>query len=384
MSKKRRDEEKREVHIERRREAPPINRVKVDKEKSPENKTITRQRAYESKPAIQPKSVDNFSEKQESMKREVSSLVFRVNSLPSKVNQIDNSIRGVSTRITTVRAKGYFVPKHLENLSNELNDKWNKAAPEISSYSTQQSNYLLQKQNNLESNIIRSNSINDLSQFETSIDTLSRDLILIENTINSNLQDYQNQYNQLNKELLRAEDTTKNLSNTSIKWKNNEHPVFSTKIQDLTNEKQGILTLSNLRILFEEEKEEVLKKTLFFATEKRTIREVIIDQPIGSIDTIEKGRVGFLKGAGIFIKFKPQTGLNELKIDTRSDDDDDIIHFYNLIISGEATQETEPGKETSDHIAPTTCPICSAPYSEEILKGQTSLKCKYCGSVIKL
>jgi hypothetical protein len=144
------------------------------------------------------------------------------------------------------------------------------------------------------------------------------------------------------------------------------------------------LALTNLRILFEEIKEEVIRKNLIFATEKKTIREVILDQPIGSIDVIEKGRVGFFKGAGLFFKFKPQTGLEELKIDTTGNDDDKIIHFYNYVISGEAEKELEPVKETIEDNVPVTCPICSAPYREEILKGQTSVKCIYCGAVIKI
>ncbi len=382
MSKRNKDEEEREIHIERRREVPPMRKGRIQ-EKKVDQKESARQRVYQSRTPAPQKTTDDFPEKQESMKREVNSLVFRVNNLPSKVNQVDGSIKDISNRITAVRAGGYFLPKQLDQQSNKLYEKWSKAAPDLSNYSTQQSNLLKQKQNILESNIQSSNSITDLNQYADTLSNLSRDLFLIENTVNSGLQEYQSQFDQLNKDLQRAEETAKNLSNTSIQWKNNEYPVYATKINDLTNEKQGILTLSNLRVLFEEEKEEVIKKTLFFATEKRTIREVLLDQPIGSIDAIEKGRVGLFKGAGLFIRFKSQIGLDELKIDTRSDDDEDIIHFYNLIVSGQLENETETHEE-SNITAPTQCPICSAPFTDEILKGQTSVKCRYCGSVIKV
>ena len=382
MSKRKRDEEKREIHIERRREAPPMRAGKVQ-EKMTENRTDARRRMYESKQATHTDTSDNLSTKRDSLSREVNSLVFRVNNLPSRVNQVDNSIKGISNRITAVKAGGYYLPKNLEEESEQLIEKWSQAAPEITGYSTQQSHSLLQKQNILESDIQRSNSLNDLNQNELNLSNLTQSLVLIEGALNSRLQDYQSQYSQLNKELLRAEETSKNLSNTSIQWKSNEYPIYATKIMDLTNNKEGILTLSNYRILFEEEKEEVIKKTLFFATEKRTIREVLLDQPIGSIDNIEKARVGLFKGAGLYIKFKPQTGLDEIKIDTRSDDDQDIIHFYNQIITGNIESETKTGTTSTVNV-PTQCPNCSAPFTEDILKGQTSIKCNYCGSVIKL
>ena len=51
--------------------------------------------------------------------------------------------------------------------------------------------------------------------------------------------------------------------------------MLAVKIHDLTNDRHVILALTNLRILLEEVKEEVIRKKLFFATEKKTIREVV-------------------------------------------------------------------------------------------------------------
>ena len=377
MSERSSDEEKREIHIERRRKVPPIRAVRGQVKRVNDEKIV--QRRHESKPADQ-KDDDIFSSKHESMQRDVSSLVNRINGLSPKVNQVDDNIKGVLSRINAVKAGGYFLPKDLEEQSNELADRWSKAVPEIMRYSSLQTNQLYQKQSFLESGIQRSISVNELTQHEAELNNLSRDIGLTENMLNSSIQEYQAQYNQVNKELLRAEDTARNLINTSIQWKNTEYPIYSTRVNDLTNNREGFLTLSNLRILFEEEKEEVIKKTLFFATEKRTTREVLLDQPIGSINSIDRGRVGLLKGVGLYIRFKPQTGLDELKIDTRSDDDEDIIHFYDLVVTGRTGDEADKPST----ITPTVCPNCSAPFTDEILRGQTSIRCRYCGSVIKL
>ena len=380
MSKRKSDEEKREAYIERRRAAPP--RRGTGKRRS-ENITTKKVSTREKKFEKNQRTTDSFYEKRELLRREVSNLAFKANNIPSKVNQVNDNISELTSRINSVKTGGYFIPKSLEEQSNELLNKWSQAEQDLANYGTRQSNLLLQKQANLESSILNTSSINELLQYENNLKNLARDLALVESTLNSNLNDYQDQFNQINKELLRAEDTQKNLMGTSIQWKNGEFPVYSTRIDDLTNNREGILTLSNLRIFFEAEKEEIIKKTLFFATEKRTIRDVIINQPIGAIETIEKARVGFLKGAGLYIKFKPQTGIDELKIDTRSDDDQDIVYYYNLIQTGQLEGNFQPEKGSSINM-PTICPICSAPFTDEILRGQTSVRCNYCGSVIKL
>ena len=148
---------------------------------------------------------------------------------------------------------------------------------------------------------------------------------------------------------------------------------------------EGILSLTNQRFIFESEKEVVLKKTLFIATQKKKIRETIIDKPIGMVDNIIKGRVGILAGQGLYIKFKPDSGLEEMKLDTKGEDTDLVLHFHQFISSGKADQELETTESSkTEKFMPILCPRCDAPYSKEIYRGQTSLQCKYCGTTIQI
>ncbi|MFC1802849.1 hypothetical protein ACFL0D_02660 [Thermoproteota archaeon] len=384
MSKESRDERKREMRIKRRREASSFRDRKGGRTQRADRKKPAPKRTSDIQTSEPTSSRNEFSDKRTSMKTELNSLSFRTRNLPSRVNQLDDNIKGISTRINNIRSNRYYSQSSLERMSETISETWKTVSPSIKNYGLEQANLILQRQSDFEANINRSNSLMDLDRFAYQLSDINRDVINIENSVQAQLEEYQNQYHMIDDELKIAEETISNLSNTSINWKNNEHPVLAVKTHDLTNDKRGILTLTNLRILFEEIKEVVIRKNFFFATEKKTTREVILDQPIGSIDEIEKGRVGLLKGAGLFFKFKAQTGLDELKVDTSSNDDDKIIHFYNYIISGEAEKELEPIQDSKDHNAPVKCPNCSAPYSEEILKGQTSVKCIYCGTVIKL
>ena len=387
MSRKKRDETRREAHIERRRES--IKETPKRKQKKVSSNAQRTPVTPSPVPSTRishaaPTHNDAYSEKNSKIISELNTLSSRSRNLPQSVNQLDKNINEISTRIQNVRKNGYHSQANLDDKSRDLENNWNNISQNVESISLEKSNLLMQNASALEANIKRAGSLNELIQFESQLSHLNQEIFSAENMLRGQLDNYQSKYQTIDNDLRVVEETVSNLVNTSIGWKNNESPILAVKIHDLTNDQKGVLTLSNLRILFEEIKEEVIKRNLFFATEKKTIREVIIDQPIGSIDEIEKGRVGLFKGAGLYIKFKPQTGLDEIKIDTSGNEDDQIIHFYNYIISGEAEKELDPIKETLENITPVACPTCSAPYREEILKGQTSVKCIYCGSVIKI
>lgn len=393
MSRERRDEEKREMNIERnraRREAAANKRRTTSGKTPPNHPTIINRSTPPSNQLAVKKNIetpspqDEFNNKLSSVKTELISLTYKTRTLPEKINTLDSNIKQISTRVQNLRDNKYYSQSNLEKRYTELENTWNNISPSIQSYSLEQSNQLLQKQTSLETKINQASSITELIQYTSILSDLNRDLLGIENNLSNQIENFQSQYHMIDSNLRTAEDTVANLVDSSIGWKNNEHPLLAVNVHDLTHNKKGVLTLTNLRILFEEIKEEVIRKTLFIATEKKTVHELMLDEPIGSIDQIEKGTVGLFKGAGLFIKFKPQAKLAELKIDTDRNEDDLILHYYNHIILGEADKELEPVQEKIDKNIPIVCPTCSAPYREEILRGQTSVKCIYCGTVIQV
>jgi hypothetical protein len=157
--------------------------------------------------------------------------------------------------------------------------------------------------------------------------------------------------------------------------------------KDLKNDLHGFLTLTNQRFLYEVEKEVVLKKRLFIATEKKKVRETVVDKPIGTVDNITKGRVGLLAGQGLYIKLKPQTGVPELKLDTSGEDADLVMRFNGFISSGDADRELVSAQAINiekEEPVPVLCPRCGAPYIDEIFRGQTSVQCRYCSTSISI
>ena len=129
---------------------------------------------------------------------------------------------------------------------------------------------------------------------------------------------------------------------------------------------------------------EVLKKILFFATEKKLVREVVIDQPIGAVESLRSGSMGLFKGAGLYIKFKEDAGGGEVRFDTKGKEGDQISRFYQYVMGGGADEVMEDEEDGEERFRPVVCSYCGAPYSEEVYRGQTSVECRYCGTVVTL
>jgi hypothetical protein len=192
----------------------------------------------------------------------------------------------------------------------------------------------------------------------------------------------------IDKDLRKAENTVALISQASFPWEKEETPIIATKVKDLNHDLDGVITLTNLRFILEHEKEIVLKKRLFIVTEKKIIREVAIQTPIGMVTRLVQGKVGFFKGSGLFVEFTSESGTPEMKFDTTGPDAELMTQSYNYIISGQADEELAAiaPATAEDQGAPqlVTCPICGAPYTEKIYRGQTSVNCKYCDAAIAL
>jgi hypothetical protein len=391
MSKKKRGKRKIETDdssyrgramVSRKKSSNKIKRKKARVQKKPFKKS-TRKVSRTPKKEVEKK--DDYSDKIASIKSQLNSLSIRTKNLPSRIDQFDLKVNNISNRIKNIRQNNYYSQTNLESEYENLSKNWNTVHSSVLNSNYNQVNTALRRQNDIENRLNLSKTPLEINQLEAQLSDFTHSIAMMENSLNNQLQEHQNRYNSINNDLLLIENTIAQLENSSIEWKNKEYPLLAIVAKDLTHDKKGVLTLTNFRILFEEVKEVILRKSFFITTEKKTVKEVTLDQPIGAVNVIEKGRVGFFKGAGLFLRFKPQTGLEELKLDTSGNDDEKVIHFYNYIITGEAQKELIPMlDEASDSSVPVNCPHCSAPYSEEILLGQTSIKCLYCGTVIKL
>ena len=410
-SKKERDELEREKFIERRREristeAPkqrrrrPRRQEKTSTEAAKQRRRRPRQRTGDRRASSAPRREEPRSSEAtkpaepergrvNSLRTSVSSLMSEADGVQRRISDLDDRIGDLPNRVSRIRRGNYFLMGHIEDAQGSLTDRWGERGPALRDEAWGRLDSIrsgLQSLSDVVS-MLDSDASPGVSGAESRLISLRGDISSVRSLVMGEVNEIEGSFTELDSELALAENTVELLSEPSFEWKMREHPVISIRAHHLDDDIHGFLTLTNQRFIFEGEKEVVLKKTLFITTEKKVVRETIIDEPVGAVETVEKGKVGLFKGAGLYVKFDPQTGLEEARFDTRGDEGDQVVRLFEYIDSGEAERELEKirGEDEEEGVsAPVVCPICSAPYTKEVFRGQTSVECEYCGAVIHL
>ena len=324
------------------------------------------------------------------MVNEVSTIKNQLTDTESHVYHLDDTISKLPTRVLNVRQMNYRIQTNFETDQVKAAERWASIGPSMKMEVKNKAAMIRMEITALEGDInARRNypsvDIGSLSGLETRLNTQKLIVYDFSKRIQESLVSVTSVLTPLEQGLSTAESVIKLTSAASYPWKESETSIVAVHAKDMNKNMEGILTLTNLRLIYESEIEIVLKKTFFIVTEKKKERRLVFEQPIGSISKITKGRVGLLAGAGLFIEFKQSEP--ELKLDTKSEEADLVIKYFGLITSGQIDEELykqKPETPKSSEKRMLSCPKCGAPYTDEVYRGQLTVKCKYCNTIITI
>jgi ASC-1-like (ASCH) protein len=332
-----------------------------------------------------------------SIESELSSASGAISELESKLALVEGVMSSLPSRLATVRGRGYMAMGHLEKSIELLTKKWNESAPILKQAFlnnvqplTTQIRMLEAEARRLRTEIDHGNIIycqSVVTRLRMEVSSLRTRAISEASKVSAPLNELMAGVNAIDRDLKIAEKTVELFSQAAFPLKQEEYPVLAIEGKIMTGEKsEGTLYFTNQRFIFEGKREVVLEKKLFIATKKKTERAVLIEQPIGALAEISKGRVGLIAWTGIYIRFKPERSLAETPFDVKDWEADVITRFFNYIIGGEAERDIATIKGVTVKEAPiiqiVRCLNCGAPYTREIYKGQTTVQCEYCGASV--
>ena len=286
---------------------------------------------------------------------------------------------------------------HLETDIEQLTRRWTEVAPSVKQALasnveplTPQINSLQAEARGLRVQISSGNMASSqmgLAHLSTAASSMRSRVNSEVDKVNAPLRGLFSSVSAIDADLKIAENTLGLFGQANFPLKEDESPVLAFEGKILKGDKsEGTLFFTNQRFIFEAKKEVVLEKKLFIVTKKKTERIVVINQPIGAIQEINKGRVGFLAWTGIYVKFKSSTGQEETQFDVKGSEADIVKRFFDYLISGDADTDIAKIKGATPTAAPTKqlvrCPHCFAPYTREVYKGQKTVQCEYCGTQI--
>jgi len=315
-----------------------------------------------------------------------------LSSLREAVSKLDAYAINLPTRLEALRSRGFVYRAGLEKQLEKLIDGWMKVrrdflasveeaeerfSPQIESlrreldslrmiFEPKSGDLEKAKRLKLEAENLLRTIKNSVDELLASVEALSRSFSSVEGAVSH------------------AEYALNELGRSKVQLREGEHVVGAFRVKLLGDDKRkGYFYVTSERLIFEEEREEVLKKVLFIATKKRKIREVALEFPIGYVKDASPGRVGFFAGKGVYITL---TDGRALTFDMDDYLVDSLIRDINYVLSGEADRDRVDAVPEAGglKIKVIKCPYCGAPVRVQLVRGLRSVTCEYCGSTIAI
>ena len=332
-----------------------------------------------------------------SIESDLSRASSAINEARNNVASVEGAMSSLPSRLTSIRGRGYAALGHLETDIDSLSKRWNDVASGVKQTLVCNVEPLASQVNSLQTEArglrsqIGSGNISCGQSLESNLSVAASSIcskaVSEADRVNIPIQDLFSCVKVIDDDLKLAEKTLVLFGQANFPLKECECSVLAFDGKILTGDKSdGTLYFTNQRFVFEAKKEVALEKKLFIVTKKRIDRTVVIDQPVGAIKEIAKGRVGIIAWTGIFVRFKPGSQAEETQFDVEGGEADTIIKFFDYLTNGEADRDIAKIKGTTATVAPSKqlvqCTCCFAPYTREVYQGQKTVKCEYCGTQI--
>ncbi|MDO9085638.1 MAG: hypothetical protein Q7U53_05460 [Anaerolineaceae bacterium] len=339
------------------------------------------------------------------IQREINDLQSKVNlsSVHDKLEDLQSKVSGLSKRIADLRQKNYIFDTNLEVNAKEFVKKWQPIHANLRVKVNQEANQLKADLKPVEQKIsLASSQLNNLAftrqildPIKINVTTLSKKVSASESLLRGLYNSFESDLNKFNKYLLNIEFSVKEFETSNIKFLAHEFLVMGGKCiwtKDGKKDKddpEGILYLSDQRLIFEQKQEVATKKILFITKERELRQEILVDIPVRMIETVKTSKQGIFKNQDYLdLIFASGAQYSNAQFHLQNQDCEDWKTLINKTLSGDFDKNRieQVDQEILDKVknAPTICPQCSATINVQILRGMDQISCQFCGAIIKL
>jgi len=326
----------------------------------------------------------------------------RLTSIRDSVEDLGSSIQGLDQRIQSLREKGYAFEKELEDAAADFEKEWAGIAPNLETQIEKEASALGRSLRPLETQITQlageSGSPAALQprvkKLASQVETLEGRVESAEDHIRGMYDQFSSRVQEIKTHLGKLEWMMTELSEATFDLFASESGIMAVKAvwakggKQSKDDPEGVLFLTDQRLLFEQKEKVATKKVLFIATEKKQVQDLLWEVPIAQIEETRSYQEGFLnKDNYIEVRFNSKAPLNSahLHIWQRGDDWVSLLKRAKAR-EFDATRAIAIDEEILETLknAPTKCESCGGVINQPILRGMESITCEYCGSVIRL
>lgn len=409
LDKQRKGLQKRTVKVTARRKprVRPANRVEA-RRKTAAQRPISRPPRRPSQTAAKPAARPAAAAASPELQSRVDQVQSRFASLESQaqlgdiynaIGEFDAKLVDLPLALEALRTRGYLHSEQLEDKLEALEERWDDVRPRVETTLQQHVTRLDNQIDEVERHVHQLRPVEaSLRSTESVIQSLEQRIGAAETAV-SNLYDgmksdlYTVQYD-LNR-ITQMMDTLD--ESQAIQLRPTEGPLLAVKSvwqQSDDDGPEGVLFLTDQRLLFEQREEVVTKKRFgIFKAESEKIQELRLEIETAHIDAVEDKEEGGFMGMGkddiLELRLSADAPLAQARFHLKGQDSADWAAMIKRIQTGEidadrADEYVESLAEAAETALafPAQCPNCFAAVPTPP-RGVLTTTCEFCGAVIK-
>jgi uncharacterized protein (DUF3084 family) len=284
-----------------------------------------------------------------------------------EVNRVDTDLIHAINLVESARQEGYVYQKDIDEIAYQAMDQWQAIKGQLQASIPQQAAALQNRMLPLGSQLDRLNSVLGdpssaapfLSSTSSQVNSLLSDLYQVESSLENNYEEINRQVSEILARLNLIHWSLDQLSQAKFRLDNKEKLVIAVQArwdQEGDNDPEGILYLTNERLIFERKEKVATKKILFITTAQELIQEVLVDQKKELIVDEKAVHKGLFKNQDFLeLKFS-DAKLGDIPFHLNGQDCGQWIIWVRKVKSGEIEKEhtTGSGISFTDFTGPLT------------------------------
>lgn len=387
--------------------------AKKKSRKRPTTRTAARNNARKTRPMPTPRSrpttrrtVAATAAMSEKMTTQLASINSKFDRLADKaqladlykaIGDFDAKLMALPIALEALRGRGYVHGEQLEDRLEAVDDKWEDARPRVEEALEKYIKELDSETDKVNRQVDRGASNQaSLDRLESTVDSLDSRIESASSSISGLYSGLKSELGGVEWDMNKATAMLDLIDGSQeVRLRETEGPLLAVKtVWQRDGDKdgpEGILFLTDQRLMFEQREEVVTKKRFgLFKADSKMVQELQLDIPVQEIEEVSHKEEGGFMGMGkadiLEIVFTANAPISRGRFHLKGQESSDWATMIKLIQTGEidddrADEYEDELAETDAVVFPTQCPGCFAPV-EPPSRGETSLTCEFCGTII--
>ncbi len=311
--------------------------------------------------------------------------------LRDSLEDLHTKVSGLPQRVRDVRAKGYAFDRALDSRAQDLPARWNdglraQVMQQIDN-ETQTLRYDLPQLDFALANVQDEGAVASAQQ---TLAALGDKAEAANRRVKGMFDAFDDEVAKTAANLSRIERAQAKLGEASFVLRPTEVLLAAVQAKwdrENTADPNGVLFLTDLRVLFEQREEVATKKVLFITTEKKMVRKLMLDVPLPWLTRVESSSKGLFGNEDhLDLHFQTPAPLRQAHMHLDGQESDEwkvqIERAQKGAYEGDRALPIDQVWLDKLAAAPRNCPKCGGEVRQLVQRGIDRVDCEYCGSEI--